>query len=355
MRYRTLPKIQRRNSATGAVWWAEWWDSPQVVDGKRTRPHHSAVLGDCRTTTKGAARERLDSILNASPTSPGWTLADFVQRIWLPARVSRWAAKTRELNESMLNKHILPVFGRMRLDALLKCQVEEWLRRLADAGLSRNTGCWLLTCLRSILADAEDNGLIERNPTTRIKLPEMVAPKKTQAYTLAEVKMLAAIDGLDGLAMRVLLFCGLRPGEMLALRAGDVRGRELVIDESTDYRDHTKAPKTGETRPGGIPPRLAADLAALAEGVPGETLLFGTLAPSVNALGKKWTGMFGPMMAGFTLRRCRATFATLIQADPADVRDLLGHKTMAMLEHYRRGIPARQLEALEKLEGEAIQ
>jgi len=45
-----------------------------------------------------------------------------------------------------------------------------------------------------------------------------------------------------------------------------------------------------------------------------------------------------------------------LDADIADVRDLLGHTTVGMtLRHYRRGIPARQLEALERMETEAVQ
>ena len=356
MRYRQLPKIRcRRNKDGSKTWWAEWWHSPVLVDGKRTRPHHSAVLGDCRTTTKGEARERLEGLLNANPISQTWTVENFVRRVWLPPRIARWAYNTRRENGALLKARVLPTFGAMELGAVLKCQIEQWFQLLSSSGYSRSTGRALLVMVRSIWSEAEDNGLVERNPTLRIKLPAMRLPERTEPYTMTEVRALMAVKGLDGLAMRVMAFSGLRPGEMLALKAGDVRGRELVVDESVDYTLHTKAPKTGVIRMVGMPPRLAADMAALAGGLSADELLFSGVAHSVNALGDRWKRLFGGIAPGFNLRRFRATCATLLTGDPADVADLLGHDPAITMRHYRRAIPERQLEALERLEMEAVQ
>ena len=53
----------------------------------------------------------------------------------------------------------------------------------------------------------------------------------------------------------------------------------------------------------------------------------------------------------FSLRRCRASYATSYQGDVADVQAVLGHSAAEMtLAHYRRAIPERMLVAADELE-----
>jgi integrase len=52
-----------------------------------------------------------------------------------------------------------------------------------------------------------------------------------------------------------------------------------------------------------------------------------------------------------TMRQGRTTYAPLLRADVADVRDMMGHRDVrTTLEHYRRAIPARALKAAEELD-----
>lgn len=351
MRFRQLPKIKRRVNRDGsAVWWAEWFET---VTPKH-RQHRSVVLGDARKLTKTDARDRLAELLErASPTSATWTVSRFVGEVWFPPRLRRWPINTRGATESLMSTHILPAFGQTRLAEIRKTDVERWLLALADRGYSRNTAGMLLMHLRSVFNEAMDNGILERNPAARIKLPTMAAEKETQPYTEAETRFLAGQPGTDGLALRLMLFCGLRPGEVLALEAGDISGRTLAVKKSLDA-EGIKCPKTGKAREVSLPPVLAGELKAFAETAPHGRLF--RAWGSTNQFRKTLAARYAAVIPDFSLRRCRTTFATRLQADLADVAHLLGHSTALMtLEHYRKGITARQAEAVADLERQATE
>lgn len=255
----------------------------------------------------------------------------------------------------MVAARILPVFGQMPIVDVRKADVERWLIDLADRKYAVKTGRVLLTHLRSIFNEALDNGLLDRNPAARVKLPEMKPAAEPQPYTDAEVRFLASQPAPDGLLLRVMLFTGLRPGEALALVPGDVAGNLLIVARSLDNGGHVKAPKTGKTRPVSLPPVLAGDLAALAEATPAGERLFGAWH-SVAYLQEALRRRLGAIVPGFSLRRCRTTFATNFRGDPADVQALLGHSKLAMtMDNYRRAVPGRMAEAVAELEKRAME
>jgi hypothetical protein len=58
-----------------------------------------------------------------------------------------------------------------------------------------------------------------------------------------------------------------------------------------------------------------------------------------------------PGFPGLTFKQCRTTFATLVDADVADAQAMLGHHSPAVtLPFYKKAIPPRQQEAVDKLE-----
>jgi integrase len=263
----------------------------------------------------------------------------------------------------MIDRHIMPAFGDRPLDGIRKMDVEAAVERWASAGLAKATGKFLLGQLSSIFREAEENDLISRNPARGVRLPANMAGRiSTPPYTMPEVrKMLALVNGTDGIMLRVLLFCGLRPGEMLALRVGDLRENFLLVDESTDSAATVKSTKTGRTRAVPVPPGLLRDLRAYLAARPEnplELMFPGTRKEYWTVWGwnERLQVLLAGAIAGLNLRRFRATCATLLQADVADVQAILGHSTPEMtLEHYRRGLPERQSAAVEELERGMVQ
>lgn len=346
MRYRALPKVKlRRNRDGSTTWWAEWYEC-----ARGDRKHRSMVLGDGRKLSKAQARERLETALaDEAPTSGTWTVERFVREIWLPPRLKRCYATARG-SKSVAEAHIIPAFGHMRLMDVRKHDVEEWVAAMAANGYSKATTVWNLTHLRNMFREAVENDSLTRNPADRVKLTELPGRAETQSYSESEIRFLLAQPGKDGLILRLMLLCGLRPGEVLALEPGDVDGRMLRVDESLDNSGVVKRTKTGVVRTVPLSPLLAAELAALAGATePGRRLFMEW--GSVTYLQVKLKARFAGIVPGFCLRRCRTTCATEYRGDVADVQALLGHAQAEMtLERYRRAVPERMAQSVEELE-----
>ncbi len=169
----------------------------------------------------------------SAATTP--TLADYAPA-WVEARLTNRGEplrpRVRDLYATQLRLHILPALGSIRLARLTTAKVRAWyadLRGPDGPGASTAAKCYRL--LRSILTTAVEDGLIPANPCT-IKgagvepADERPIPSVDQAHQLA-----AAIHPRMRCAVLLAAFVGLRKGELLGLRRGDVDldGHEIAI------------------------------------------------------------------------------------------------------------------------------
>lgn len=149
----------------------------------------------------------------------------FAGRVLLGEYAWRWLAekpalrpRTRELYESELRLHILPLLGDVELAKLTTSRVRTWHAGLLNAerpGPTTVAKCYRL--LRSILATAVEDGLLAKNPCV-IKgagverHPERPVASVEQVFQLAD-----AIDPRFRAMVLVAAFTSLRLGELLAL------------------------------------------------------------------------------------------------------------------------------------------
>lgn len=361
-RYQEIkPKV--RDNKTGPVWWFEYVEYVKQSDGSEKPTHRSQVIEPCETCSEAKAKRYIDQFLkklDAKRAPLEWTVSRFVQEVWFPTKARGWEANTRKQMLYLLDKHVLPEFGKRPIAEVKKFQVEAFFNRLADAGYSKGTGKPLLWLIRSIFEDAAENDLCGKNPARKVKLPRDMKPREeTEALTPEQTAAIfSSITGEDALLLRVMILCGLRPGELAALRRGDLQDDRLMVDESTDGGHRYKGTKTGNVVPKPIPPDIHRDLMSHLNMTPG-----GARDPIFrSSLGTMWTveGLAHRLqpsvrelkgLEGFTLRQCRATYATHLKGDIADVRDLVGHATeQTTLDHYRKPIPERQKRAVADLE-----
>lgn len=261
--------------------------------------------------------------------------------------------------ETTIANRILPLpIADMPLDKIQKMHVEAWVRTLNEQGYSANSVKLALWTVRSVFEDAVENDLIAKNPARRV-LPPRAAPKETPRFSDDETAALMTAGGPLGLPIRLLLLCGLRRGELIALRVEDVDlgARLLVVDESVDDEGY-KCTKTRKVRVAPLPPGLASELAEhirTCSRAGREPLL-------VNPhTGNRWGGFRlceniktaaeSVGVADAYPRRFRTTFASLIEADIADVQAILGHGDSAMtLAHYKRSVQDRARRSVDDFE-----
>ncbi len=94
--------------------------------------------------------------------------------------------------------------------------------------------------IHSLFADALDNGLIEKDPSKRLRIPR-VAERPRKAFTMEEVKsiisyIMACPDAKMGTVVLTLLLTGLRRGELLGLKWSDLTDDTLTVNRAV-YMD----------------------------------------------------------------------------------------------------------------------
>lgn len=138
--------------------------------------------------------------------------------------------KTSTLNSTRaaIKQWIKPRLGHKKVVKVTRLDVQQYVNGLSDAGLSPKTIRNYYTTLRQIMAYAVDMGLIDDTPCKNIRLPKK-DHTEAKYYTLEDMqKLLAALSTVDEehraykVAILILLFGGLRKGEVLGLNWEDV-------------------------------------------------------------------------------------------------------------------------------------
>ncbi|MFC1482203.1 tyrosine-type recombinase/integrase [Myxococcota bacterium] len=155
-----------------------------------------------------------------------------------------------ESKEYILNNHLIPAFGRRRLDEIGPRQIDRYTaskKRNTNKPLSPKTINNQLTVLHRMFVIAKRWKLIEEVPEmTRLKTeePEMDYLDFDEAERLVE-----KARPEDQTMIIVALKTGMRLGELRALRWGDVdlKSGKLVVRKSRT-RSETTSPKSGHSR-----------------------------------------------------------------------------------------------------------
>jgi integrase len=130
--------------------------------------------------------------------------------------------KTIQLYRYLLRRHLVPGFAAQTVASITEADVRRWRADLLTAGVAPVTAAKAYRLLKAILATAADDGLIRRNPC-RVKAagtersPERPVLTVTQVYALAE-----AVGSRYRALVLLACFCGLRWGELAALRRRDI-------------------------------------------------------------------------------------------------------------------------------------
>lgn len=268
-------RVTEREEASGAIsFYGRWY----TADGRRVHrklgPKRSAGRADGLTVAQAKAelRRRME--------------ADQAAPIARPDRVSFDTAAERAINHfatrsrrplgrrtiaghrSAVRVHMRERFGSRPVAALTAADVESMLARMAAKGRSAKTRLNVYTTLSAILDYAVSQGWRDDNPCAAVEAPviEETAHEGIAYLDPDEIAALLRAVELDGeygstdrALYAVATMCGLRQGELLALRWRDVdwTAERLRVRASFD-RKEDKPPKTKAGRRSLPLPRSAA-------------------------------------------------------------------------------------------------
>jgi len=380
-----------------------------LPDGTEKRRDKARIIGSCDEMTKREAEDKLREIIlkergMAAAVQPIQSAAiplnPTFRDVWLRYRSlkeSAWSSATRKAVVSVFETappkegkeqkrrrpSVLDMIGTRRVIELTRDPLQQLLNNMATAGYSYSSVKKARTYISAALDYAVDERLIPRNPSAKVELPgaKLRRPSKRE-YSLDEMRRFlsaaAAVSVREHLIVRIFYVCGLRPGELFALRLNDVEPGLLRIDEALKETEKGSE-RIGETKTWGsnayvsISPELhkeietwlklrnMADPYHRGKKPASNDLLFPSEAGSPFRIGNYLKRTLKPIataagISDMTYRSLRRTFAHHFQryGSPKDAQAQLRHSTLEMTGWYMREIPDSVRSAVEKMDTEIM-
>lgn len=344
-----MGSVEKR-TRDGKVTWLARWRDPDGRGRKRSFPRR--IDADRYLTS---IEHEKHSGAYVDPAAGRVTLAAWAEGPdgWL-ARQGHLKPKSAESQASLWRSRVRPKWGAVPLARITHAAAGRWLAEMTAGGLSASRARQSYHLLHGMLDDAVRDGRLARNPVEGVKLPAL--PEVEQRYlTHVQLQALAAACRRDGLVVLVLGYCGLRWGELAALRVrhwdGTRRRLRVVTSKNDDGRDVP------------VPRFLAERLDAHAEGrAPGARLF---PAPRGGDLGVRnyRRDVFDPAAASVglpglvphELRHTAASLAIAAGASPKAVQRMLGHRSAKVtLDRYGHLFDQELDDVAERLDAAAV-
>ena len=314
----------------------------------------------------------------------GMTFEQYSQ-LWLKQHAEvELKPSTVDFYTQFLRLYVVPRFGQAQLVNIERSQVKDFLSELSAKGdLSRNTLRLILCTLRVILNHAVEDGLINHNPAeklgrfTKTEKPahqaEAMTRAESEAFLAATLELCPDYHPLFLMALRA----GLRKGELIAVRWGDIQfggsendpNRYILVQRNFVHGKFT-TPKSKKSRRVDLSRELRMALMGLRDkqmlkafmnGQPSiaDELVFPSKAGTVLDPSNLFHYHFLPCLEHAGLRRfrfhdLRHTFGSLLIQDGASlayVRDQMGHSSIQItVDVYGHLIPGANINWVDGLD-----
>ncbi|PZS15171.1 MAG: hypothetical protein DLM64_00280 [Solirubrobacterales bacterium] len=237
----------------------------------------------------------------------GPTLDQWIEQRWTPEHAVTLEQSTRERYANVYACHIAEQLGDLPLGELTVGRLRGWQSELLKAGVNPGTLHKARTFLSSVLRHAAESEAIPGNPLSLVRAPKSsqrdavrpLAPVTVEAIRHALLdpparEVAPSLPGQrerrryelprpgtpqtrqrDALIVSLVAYAGLRPGELRALRLGDVRENTILVQRAANPDGSVKATKTDKHRTVRLLAPLAQELREyqLAIGRPPDTTL----------------------------------------------------------------------------------
>jgi integrase len=290
---------------------------------------------------------------------------------------------TVKLYKQILRLYLYPRFGQLRLDAISRDSVKDYLASLVTEGrLSRNTLRLIICTFRVIFNAAIEDNIVERNPAARLGRFTKSDKAKFRATALTGKEAEMLLNASRELCPEYFplflttLRAGLRRGEVIALKWGDIQfgaaddsNRYILVQHN--YVDGSfTTPKSNKSRRVDLSKQLRDVLLELRDKRLLEAFLEGktTIADDLVFLSKAGTVLdasnlihyyFLPCIEKAGLRRfrfhdLRHTFGSLLIQNGASlvyVKDQVGHSSIQVtVDTYGHLIPGADVAWVDRLD-----
>ena len=246
----TKQQSKQREHGQGTIWQeapGKWRGQIAVGIGADGKTRRRSVSGSSRENVQ----KRLDEIrllmdsAECSAVESGITLAQVAHQWLHDFKRIEICSKTYEWYANLIDHMIVPQLGGVALYRINAMQIQSLLNRLILVdGYAVRTVRGVQSCLKQIFEFAVQMGMVQGDPAANVKLPKQRRkPRNEEKQAIpiqVRTQILTAVETepLMRVALTVLLFTGLRIGELLALRWSDIyfEGRTITVDEAVVRR-----------------------------------------------------------------------------------------------------------------------
>jgi integrase len=270
---------------------------------------------------------------------------DPIGQAWLDRQKGHLKPSGYAVMETAWRVRVQPRWGHVALGDVKPTAVQAWLAELSQGTEdTKAIGAAAIKrahhVLSRILADAVRDNLIPKNPAAGLSLPR-TARKKPVYLTHQHVAALVDAAGEHGTLVALLAYTGLRWGEAIGLRVGDLdllRKRALIHENAVQSGTgiHVGTPKAHKQRSIPLPGFLVPMLARRCENKQRSDLLFGDGEhlrrphPVSGWFAKAVKAAELPRVTPHDLRHTAASLAVSAGANVKAVQRMLGHASAAM-------------------------
>ena len=318
--------------------------------------------------------------LSDSPEEP--TFGTFAEN-WLKTDALRCKPSTVDFYRDYQERYVIPRFGQKKITAITRDEIKSFMSELTEKGLAKNTIRLAIATLRVVLSAAVEDGILASNPGLRLGrfIESQKAAHEAQAMTREEAQVFleAAKEFCPQFHPLFLmaLRAGLRKGELLAVRWGDIQfgtgdndpNRYILVQRNYVHGRFT-TPKSKKSRRADMSRELRSVLLELRDKRMLETFMKGqtSIAEDLVFPSKAGTVLdqsnlthyhFLPCLDRAGLRRfrfhdLRHTFGSLLIRDGASlayVKDQMGHSSIQVtVDTYGHLIPGADIAWVDRLD-----
>ena len=190
------------------------------------------------------------------------TLKQYGERVYMAAKTIQCAENTRAYYQNILDLHIYPVLGDLKLPNITAAQISALLLDIQASGLAFSTVKGIYITLNQVFEMAYMNDLIEKNPMDKVQRPRQIKTelKEDEIKAFSEEELNYILQCLDNEPIKwkayisLMIDTGCRKGELCGLKWENVKLEDgyIVIKNNLCYTPqkgvYDDTPKTGKAR-----------------------------------------------------------------------------------------------------------